>query len=191
MAKTLEHIADFIALNFLLIFGIYSMLYFIFRNRTKYAAQLYAFDRSALQLTLWVGTLWVVIKILGLAGFIVEMRKETTPEAFAQHMSWFFGKSGFQLLFWIVLPQLLRINFVQRNLFPRILAGMLFAFSFEAIWMVLVKSQRAYIPLWQSSDFNLPVLILGLLIKTLVFVLLVGTFQFGKERIRPIIKKHR
>ena len=179
MVQNINDIVNFVADNFLLIFALYSITFFVVRAFKKDKTGLEEFDQTAVKSIIWVGTLWILLKITGIIIFLFQMKIEDKTGEFSQHFSWFMNKSWLQLVFWLILPQLLRIKIVSRYLVPRVLLGFLFAFSFERITILSMNLHHDYLP--DGFNINIPELILGLLLKTLIFTLIVSVFQFGKR----------
>lgn len=184
MVETINNIVNFIAVNFLLIFGVYSIVFFLLLAFRKDKEVLKVFDKTAIILTIWVGTFWILLKIIGIIIFIFEMKEQNAPEVFTQNLSWYIGMAWPQLVFWLILPHLLRIKFINSYLIPRILIAFFFAFSFEKIIILLTDIHRDYVPVNYGSDINIPELIFVLLFKALIFTLIVSIFHYGKRLIK-------
>ena len=185
-----QKIANFIANNFLFVFGIYSIIFFLFRNFKQNKIEVNEFDKSAIQLTIWTATIWIILKLLGLCLSLYQLKIDAKTEAFSQHLYWFVENLWFQLLFWIILSQALRIEFMKNHLIPRIIISFFFAFSFERITMIIANNyHRDYLPNGQSMDMNIPEIGIGMIIKTLVFILIVSIYYFWKRRIKNALQQ--
>jgi hypothetical protein len=190
LIESINKTTDFIVTNYLLIFGVYSILIFLFRTFRKDKSELSQFDKSAVNLTLWIGTVWIALKIIGIILFLLQLKKESEAEAFSQHLSGFIENIWFQILFWIIISQLLRFKFFNSYLIPRILISFFFAFSFERINMILINFHRDYIPKGHSFNFDFAQLLLDLMLKTLIFIVIISAFHFGKRGIKNVLQ-HR
>ncbi|EDP97425.1 hypothetical protein U8527_03700 [Kordia algicida OT-1] len=181
MVQNTNNIVSFISENFFLPFAIYSIIFFTLYRFNKDKKVLKEFDKIAIQLTIWVATIWILLKITGIVTFLVQMKLEDSSTTFSQNLSWFIRKTWFQIFFWIILSQLLRIKYIAKYLFPRILIAFFLSFSFEKITMLLINIHRDYLPESVNLYTNIPSLIAVLLLKTLIFTLIVSVFYLGKR----------
>ena len=186
IGETIDQIVDFIALNFLGFFGLYSLLFFLFLTFWKNKNELIEFDKSAIRLTLWVGTFWIVLKLVGLVFLIYRLKKDTDSLAFSQHLTWFIENIWFQFLFWIALSQALRFGFISKNLIPRLLISFFFVFSFNAIETMMDPNHPNYWLNTQSWNNGFFRILVNLKFRTIAFILIVGLFHFGRKSTRNV-----
>jgi len=186
LIDTIKNITDFIALNFLVVFGMYSIIYFLIRLIVKDKTFIERFDKSAINLMIWVGAFWALLKLIGVLIFIYQMKEY---ETFRQHLTWFLDKSWFQLLFWMLLSQLLRINLVRKFLLIRIVISLLFVLPFDLIGTMLNYINTDYWPTILRDlvpfDFSLNTMEISIKIftKISIFFIIVSIYHFGKLRI--------
>lgn len=181
MVQTLNNILNYVADNFLFIFAIYSILFFILYHFRSDKETLKSFDKTAIKVMTWVGTLWILLKIVAIIILIIQARIEDRTGVFSQELSWFIGKVWVQLLFWLILSQLLRIKLVHSYLIPRIIIAFFFAFSFERITLLTTNFHRDYLP--SAVNLHIPIweLIPILMLKTLIFTLIIAAIHFLKR----------
>ena len=140
-----------------------------------------SFDKTAVKVVIWTGTLWILLKIITLLIVIVQARQTESPTTFYQNVTWLIDQVWVQILFWIILPQLLRIKLVSRYLIPRIIIAFFFAFSFERIIRLYSNFHRDYLPSNLSTDISMWQLLPSLLFKTLIFTIIIAAFHYTKR----------
>ncbi len=181
MAQTITNIVNYVADNFLFIFGIYSILFFILYHYRSDKKTLKAFDKTAINVVIWTGTIWILLKISALIMIIFQARMDDNSGTFSQNLYWLLDRVWFQLLFWLVLPHLLRIKFISRYLLPRMIIAFFYAFSFERISRLLIDFHRDYLPSTFNMNMEIWELIPALLLKTLIFTIIIGIFYYIKR----------
>lgn len=181
MAQTISEIVNYVADNFLFIFGIYSIVFFILYHYRNDKETLKAFDKTAVSVMIWVGTIWILLKITALIMILFQARMEDRSGTFSENFYWLLDRIWVQILFWIILPHLLRINFVRNFLVPRILIAFFFAFSFERILRLTTDFHRDYLPSNLISHISIWELVPVLMLKTLVFTGIIAVFFYTKR----------
>lgn len=184
MIDTINHITDLIAVNFLVSFAFYSIIYFSINFFLKDKTSIQKFDKSAINLMIWVGTLWVVLKLVGIFIFFYQMQKEVDRSIFNQNLNRFTQGSWFQLILWLLLAQLLRVPFLRKSLIYRIIMSLLFVFSIERIDIILIAFDRGNISSFWPLDIGIVEIIIGLITKTLIFITTVSIYYFGIKKIK-------
>ncbi|MCB9261277.1 MAG: hypothetical protein H6607_02720 [Flavobacteriales bacterium] len=146
-------------------------------------------DKSAVQLIIFLGFVWLAFWFIGALAFYFGLEDETIK---AEYYERFTGKYAFALwiqpMFWFLLTQAYRIRFIRKHLIPRIIISLLFVVTIERFTLIVTTLHRDYLPSsWASNnefgmDMKYP--IVGLLGKILVFLAVVCLYHFGVKKIK-------
>lgn len=184
----IEWVTRLISAGILLPFGLYSLIYFPFRRLFVRRSVVYAFDQSAVDLTLASATLWVTLKIIYSFTFLGHMYNPEETDVFWQHARWMLLNAGPQLVLWLFLSQALRLRGIRRRLLPRLLVVFFLIFSIDLLWILLTHAQREHLSLADSLGLHafyflgIP-WILAQLISLLWFVLATLAFHVVRKRL--------
>ena len=189
MIESLEFITELIRVDLIIGFGLYSILYFLLRRFLKRKEFLQSIDRTAVRITLFAGLAFTLAWLTGLKWTYMSLDNEMDKMAFNQRLTgpYWFGY-WLQPLFWIVLTQLLWIKALQQSLVFRLLLSALFIFSFERIVIIITSFHRDYLPSSWSLGLSSTEILVGLLLKTALFTLIVLGVHFGMKGIKNLLK---
>ncbi|MGY6647819.1 hypothetical protein [Wenyingzhuangia sp. IMCC45574] len=171
-------ITDFIRIDLLATIGVYSLFYFLLLPFFRKNQQLKAFDANAIQVVIYGGVLWIVLFSLEMFFWLL------TNESQYWFVIWIQG------VFWFLASQLLRIQFVQKYLFPRFLVAVLLLVNLEIFDIIVILLSKGRLPsTWMRADgvvwdVYLGEFILGFLFKICLFLSVVFLYAFVKERVR-------
>jgi len=187
LKEIIHLIIEIITIDIPIGFGLYSILFFIFRYFSKQKKLLNDFDESACRLMEYAG---IVFGVLWMAEILIsyyELNNEIEKSAF-QHRLFGVYWFGFWLqpLFWIFLTQLLRIKILRKSLIYRLVLSLLFYFTFERIVILTTSLHRDYLPDSWGLDISPSEIILGLTAKTILFILFVSIFHFGNRKLKTL-----
>lgn len=134
-------ITDFVRIDLLATIGIYSLFYFLLLPFFRKNQQLKAFDANAIQVVIYGGVLWIVLFFLEMFFWLL------TNESQYWFVIWIQG------LFWFLASQLLRIQFVQKYLFPRLLVAVLLLVNLETFDIIAILLSKGHLPsTWMRAD---------------------------------------
>ncbi len=192
MIEIFELIITFIRVDLLIGFGFYSILFFIFKLFSAKKEFIIKFDLSACQTVIYIGIIYAVLWLFGMLIFYFQIEDGIEKTDYLQRLT---GKYWFgywlQPLFWILLTQLLRINFLRKSLTYRILMSLFFVFSFEQIDVIIISFNRGHLSSSWPMNLSLFEMLIGLTTKTLVFILIVSVYYFGIKRVKQVNLKSR
>ncbi|MDN5201970.1 hypothetical protein QQ008_11365 [Fulvivirgaceae bacterium BMA10] len=187
MKETFSYIADFIRIDFLIGFGLYSILFFLIRLFKAKKGFLTEFDRSACSITIYAGITFAILWLTGILIHYFQITEDLERIAYLQRIigEYWFG-FWLQPLFWILLTQLLRINAFRKSLIYRLVMSLLFVFSFERVIIIITSVHRDYLSKSWSLDLTPFEITLGLTTKTILFILIASGFHFGRKRLKVL-----
>ncbi len=174
MSEILDFLTDFIRIDIFVGFGWYSMLYFLLKWVVKDKTVISDFDKSAVQLVVYGGFIWLTLWLTKTGFFYLE--SEINRVKYSGHVGWI------EAIFWFLLTQLYRINPVRRFLVFRILISLLFLLTVERFVILLTLFHRDYLPdtwgLFSDFEDGFFALLLVVLIKIGFFLLTVSLYRF-------------
>jgi hypothetical protein len=182
----LDFILDFIRIDLIIGFGWYSIFFFIlclFKHKKEFIVE---FDKNACKTVILLGILFVFIWLLFVTIDYFLVMSDEEKMQFIQRLT---GKYSFgiwlQPLFWLILTQSLRINFVQRFLLFRLLIVIPFILTFERFVIILTSLHRDYLPsswaIYPYLGFTWWEFLLSILVKTIEFCLIVFVYKYAKQ----------
>jgi len=194
LLETLDYISSVIRLDLLIGFGLYSIIFFLVRLFYSKKVRLNNFDYSATRITIYLGVIFCIFWALGCIIYYFQVDDQTEKLRYTERM---FGKYWFgfwlQPIIWILLTQLLRINFLRKNLLFRIIISLSFVLTLERITIILTSLHRDYLPSsWTmySGNWNFGLgpfdVFLGLFFKIFLFVLITSMYHFGKSKVKTL-----
>ncbi|MCB0476489.1 MAG: hypothetical protein KDC69_12485, partial [Flavobacteriaceae bacterium] len=77
MNEIINFLTDFIRIDIFVGFGFYSIIYFLLRAFLKDKSFISEFDKSAVQLIIYLGFIWLALWIIGIFVFYSELENET------------------------------------------------------------------------------------------------------------------
>ncbi len=183
MITLVDFILDFIRIDLMVGFGWYSILVFILIRCNFKKEFLLKFDKSACQMAVGLGILFFILWLTSVVGDYLFIMNSSERLEFAQR---FKGPYSFgiwlQPLFLLMLTQLLRIRFVNRFLFFRILIVIPFIITFERFVIIYTSYCRDYLPSSWSMGYSSMELVISIPIKAAEFAITVFLFKFIKEK---------
>ncbi len=190
MSEIIDFIVKFIRIDIFVGFGFYSIIYFLLLLNLKYKTLSIEFDKSAVQLIIFGGIVWFVLWLIGTLIFYLELDGIEKSEYYEQLTGKYSYGTWIQPIFWLILTQLYRINFIKRFLFFRLAISLLFVLTFERFVIIVTSLHRDYLPsnwtLKTDLELSTEYWILGLLAKVLIFIATVSIFHFGRKKIKTL-----
>lgn len=187
MTDTFEFITDFIRIDLIIGFGLYSIIFFLIRLFTKQEKWINDFDTSACRVAIYSGVLFAILWLIGMYSYYFNLTNELEKTSYLQRLT---GKYWFgywlQPIFWIFLSQLLRIKFLRKNLIYRVFMSLMFILTFERLIIIITSFHRDYLPSSWSLDISFIDVIIGFTSKILIFILLTSAYHFGKKKIKTL-----
>jgi hypothetical protein len=189
MLEVIKFLTDFIRIDILVAFGLYSILFFIVRQFLNKKDSINEFDRNACKIVIYSGIAFAILWIAGNFLFYFQVADEFEKQTIVQNLT---GKywSGYliQPLFWIILTQLFRIKFIRKFLIFRLIISLSFVITFERLVILATSINRGNLSNSPSIGFDLGLnsleVIVGLMLKLLIFTLIVSVFHFGKQKLK-------
>lgn len=175
-------ITDFIRIDLLASIGVYSLFYFIVLLFFRKNQKLKAFDTNVIQVVVYGGVLWFALYSIEMFFWL------QANESQYWYVIWIQG------LFWFLASQLLRIQFVQKFLIPRLLVAILLLVNIETFDIIAILLSKGHLPsTWMRTDGIMwdvywGELILSFLFKICLFLSVVFIYGFVKEK---IIERYR
>jgi hypothetical protein len=178
MFDVIHFIREFLRVDILIGFALYSILFFITRLFFKNKEKLNQFDESATQLVIYVG----------LAYFIV-WTTEVVLTYFLNKESIFLNRiSAYIFLFWtqpifaLIPVLLLKIKFLKKLLIYRVLFSFYFLISFEQYVIIVTSLHRGRSIMNFNTDLTTIELIIHPIFKILLFLIIVSAFHYFKRQ---------
>lgn len=195
MSEIINFITDFIRIDIFVGFGFYSILYFLLRLFLKDKTLISDFDKSAVQLIIYLGFLWLALWLIGTLVFYFGLENETEKAQYYEHLT---GKYAYgiwiQPIFWFLLTQLYRIKLIKKYLIFRIIISLFFVLTFERFILFIISLHRDYLPSSWTLDneygIDTDYLIMGLLSKTLVVLAIISLYHFGIKKIKNALQHY-
>lgn len=193
MSEIIDFIVKFIRIDIFVGFGFYSIIYFLLLLYLKDKTLIIEFDKSAVQLIIFGGIVWFVLWLIGTLIFYLELDGIEKSEYYEQLIGKYSYGTWIQPIFWLILTQLYRINFIKRFLFFRLAISLLFVLTFERFVIIVTSLHRDYLPsnwtLKTDLELSAEYWILGLLAKVLIFIATASIFHFGRKKIKTLYNK--
>ncbi len=191
MSEILDFITDFIRIDIFVGFGFYSIIYFLLKTFLKDKKFITELDKSAVQLIIHLGFIWLALWLIGIFVFYLGLENETEK---AEYYERFTGKYAYALwiqpIFWFLLTQAYRIRFIKKYLITRIIISLLFVVTFERFVILMTAIHRDYLPSsWTlNNEYGIDTgfLITGLLGKILVVITVFCLYHFGIKKIKTL-----
>lgn len=189
MIETIRTLTELLRVDIIIGFGLYSIVFFLFRKFLDKKDFLNDFDHTAVRFTIFAGIVYGILWLIGLILSYNQIDNELDKIAFNQRLigPYWFGY-WLQPLFCILLTQLLWIKSLRKSLIFRIILSLLFLLSFERIVIIITSFHRDYLPSSWSLNLSLGEIIFGLTIKTVIFILIVSVIHFGKNKIKSVLQ---
>jgi hypothetical protein len=194
LSEILNFIADFIRIDIFVGFGFYSIIYFILKTFLKDKKIISEFDKSAVQLIIYLGFVWLALWLIGILTFYSGLENETEKTEYYERLT---GKYAYaiwiQPIFWFLLTQAYHIKFIKKYLINRIIISFLFVVTFERFVILITTIHRDYLPsswtLNNEYEIDTGFLITGLLGKILVVFTVFCLYHFGIKKIKTLYNK--
>lgn len=194
MDETLFFLNDLIRIDIFVGFGFYSIIYFSLRLIFKENTFLAKFDKSAVQVIIYGGFLWLCLWLIGTFVYYHGLKSGIEKR---EYLELVFGKYSYgiwvQPIFWFLLTQLYRIRMIGRFLIPRVIISLLFVLTFEQFVIIVTSLHRDYPPNNWTLGFNVTLdphwILLGLISKILMFIFIVVLYHFGLKKITTLFNK--
>ena len=191
MSEIINFITDFIRIDIFVGFGFYSIIYFLLKWFLKDKTFISDFDKSAVQLIIHLGFLWLTLWLIGAFLFYFGLENENEKAEYYGHLT---GKYSYgiwiQPIFWFLLTQLYRIKFIKKYLFFRIVISLLFVVTYERFVIIMTSLHRDYLPSsWTlNNEYGLDTdyLIVGLLGKIMVVIVIISLYHFGIKKMKTL-----
>ena len=187
MTETFKFITDFIRIDIIIGFGLYSILFFAIRLFVNNKELINLFDKSACKVAIYSGVLFAILWLIGMYSYYFNITDELEKTSYLQRL---IGKYWFgywlQPLFWILLTQLLRIKFLRKNLIFRILMSLLFVITFERFVIIIASFHRDYLPSSWTLNLSMIEIIGGLTSKVFIFIAFTSIYHFGREKVKTL-----
>lgn len=181
MVAIFEFILDLIRIDLIIGFGWYSVVFFILKWCSYKEEFLLEFDKKACKTVVFLGILFAIVWVMLITFNYFVLMKSQEQSEFIQRITGPYAYAYFgQPLFWLILTQLLRINFIKRFFLLRLIICVWFVLTFERLIIMITSFHRDYLPSsWTmyTSDFNLVwwkiiLLAIGKMIEFLIAVLI-------------------
>lgn len=188
MVAVFDFILDFIRINLIIGFGWYSIIFFTLRLFKYKKEFLTEFDKNACKTVVFLGILFFTVWLLASThNCFFEINSEVELSKRRRLMgSYSFGLC-LQVLFWLILTQLLRIRLVNRFLLFRLLIVICFFLTFERFVIVVTLFKGDYIPnswtLYTPLGYAWWVLLLNIIGKIILFVIIAFAYKYAKQLI--------
>jgi hypothetical protein len=183
MNEILSTVLNFLSVNMLIGFGIFTLSYFVIQ-RFKKSEKLKHFDEDACKLIVFFGVAFILVWIfeIGLSYFQGD---EYSQYAIVNRMSgqyWYFYWLG---VGWILLVQLLRFKVLRESLFFRLLISIPLSFTFERLVIIITSLHSDHLPSswWYYGNLSLIPMFLTALLNGLIFTSFVGIYHFTRRRL--------
>ncbi|WMI68217.1 hypothetical protein [Mangrovimonas sp. YM274] len=153
------------------------------------------FDKSAVQLIIYLGFVWIILWLFGIMVFYLGLENENEKVEYINRLT---GKYAYaiwiQPIFWFLLTQTYRIRFIKKYLINRIIISLLFVITFERFVILVVTLHRDYLPsswtLNKEYGIDTGVMVAGLLGKILVSLVVFCLYHFGMKKLKNVVQ-HR
>jgi hypothetical protein len=154
------------------------------------------FDKNAVQLIIYLGFIWFFLWLLSVLFFYLGLENETEKTEYYERLT---GKYAYtiwiQPIFWFLLTQAYRINFIKKYLLNRIIISLLFVITFERFIIFISPIHRDYLPsswtLENEYGIDTGFLITGILGKIVVVLLVFCLYHFGIKKIKQLYNSGR
>ncbi|MFG6688046.1 hypothetical protein ACGK9U_15835 [Mariniflexile sp. HNIBRBA6329] len=190
MIETIRNLTELIRVDIIIGFGLYSIVFFLFRRFSDKKEFLNNFDNTAVRFTIFAGITYGILWLTGLFLSYNQIDNEMDKIAFNQRLTgpYWYGY-WLQTLFWLLLTQLLWIKPLKKSLIFRIILSILFLLSFERIVIIIKSFHRDFLPSSWSLNLSFGEIIIGLTIKTVIFILIISGIHFGVNRIKNVLQQ--
>jgi hypothetical protein len=185
MLDFFDFLLDFIRIDILFSFGYYSLIFFILKWISFKKEYILDFDNFACKLVVYLGILFTIVWILSIFYYYFVIANEVELKSFADRLTgtYSFG-IWLQPLFWLILTQLLRINFFKNSFIFRIVISFSFVITFERFAIIMTSLDRDYLPLSWSFGFSWLELLLSFPLRIFEFIFVVLIFKNSSNLIK-------
>lgn len=175
MFDVIHFIREFLRVDILIGFALYSILFFIFRLFFKNKEKLNQFDESATQLVIYVGLAYSLIWLI--ENIIIYNQIE--QDYINSRTQWYYVI--IQPLFVLIPVLLLRIKFLKKLLIYRVLFSFYFLISFEQYVIIVTSLHRGRPIMNFNTGLTTVELILNSTFKVLLFLIFALIFHYFKK----------
>lgn len=188
MIEIIGTVTELIRVDIIIGFGLYSIVFLLFRKFSDKKEFLNNFDNTAVRFTIFAGIAYGILWLTGLILSFNQIDNEMDKIAFNQRLigPYWYGY-WLQPIFWLLLTQLLWINTLKKSLIFRIILSTLFLLSFERIVIIITSFHRDYLPSSWSLNLSFGEIIIGFIIKAVIFILIVTGIHFGINKIKNVL----
>lgn len=164
-------------------FGLYSILFFIFKRWARLEKLPSEFDQMACKFIIYAGLLYSLLWISLTSFSYFETQGEIERSVFLKRFKGpLWHGFVFEPIYYIALTQLLWIKSFRKSLVYRVGTAFLFAFTFERIIRVLTSLHRDYLPsnwILLSSPAEM---VVDLSLKALLFIVIISILVIAKRK---------
>lgn len=184
MIEFLQVSLDILRYHIFIGFGLYSILFFIFKRWATIEELTAEFDQMACKFIIYAGLLygllWVSLTSLSYFQIQDEIERSVFLSRFTGPL-WY----GFVLqpIYYIGLTQLLWIRSLRKSTVYRVGTAFLFAFTFERVIRVLTSLHRDYLPSNWTLLSSPAEMVVGLSLKALLFIVIISILVIGKRKL--------
>lgn len=177
MFEVVNFIREFLRVDILIGFALYSILFFIVRLFYKNKEKLNRFDESANQLVFYVGFVYSLIWVI--ENIIIYNQIE--QDYINSRTQWYY--IIIQPLFALIPVLLLKIKLLKKLLIYRVLFSFYFLISFEQYVIIVTSLHRGRSIMNFNTGLTTVELIIHPIFKIFLFVVIVSIFlYFGKKK---------
>jgi len=188
MIDAFKFITDFIRVNLIIGFGLYSIIFFSIKLFTKQKRWINQFDSSACKVAIFLGILFTVVWFIGVFSYYFNLKYGHEKVSSPQHISYKYWFEYFsQPIFWILLSQLLRIKLLRNNLIYRVLVSLMSILTFERIIIIVTSFKSDYLISSLFFDISFIDVIIGIIFKILTFISFTYAYNFGKKKLKTLL----
>jgi len=186
--STIKLLLEIIRTDIVIGFALYSILYFSSLLFISDKTKIKKFDNDACKIIVYIGVFYLFITVFGNVLYYFTTTKEKQEQFINVAFGLYWYAYFIELLFPIVLIQLLRIHFIKRFLIFRIIISLIFAITVQKILIIIsaYNSHRLFTSNYPNFSSFLPNIsifevIYNLLFKVLLFMITVFIFNYLKQ----------
>jgi hypothetical protein len=189
MIEELLFTLQLIQIDFFTAFGLFTILYFLFRIFIKNPI-IKKVDEESNRFISFIGIVYLILWLIGIFVELYILNEEDRTML----LSRMFGKYWFgywiQPLLWVLITQLLRFITIRKNIFLRILFSILLMISIERMIIIITSFHRDYLPsswtMYNEIGIYPSNLVLSLFLKIIVFLVFVGIFYSINNKLKSL-----